>query len=127
MGMLVRGFGQRPALGIPYNHAYYPEFLEAAGFRGITDVVSGYFNRDLPLPEKVSLVAEKVQEKRGLVVQKYASRRDLKKMIPHLKDLYNGSLVGTEDVTPLTDEEVAEMAGQILWFADPRLIRSDER
>jgi hypothetical protein len=82
------------------------------------------------LPEKVSLVAEKVQEKRGLVVQKYTSRSDLKKMIPHLKDLYNGSLVGTEDVTPLTDEEVAEMAGQILWFADPRLIKvlmKDER
>lgn len=130
MGMLVRGFDHRPALGIPYNHAYYPEFMERAGFSGIHDVVSGYFNRSLPLPEKVSLVAEKVQEKRGLVVQKYTSRSDLKKMIPHLKDLYNGSLVGTEDVTPLTDEEVAEMAGQILWFADPRLIKvlmKDER
>ena len=130
MGMLVRGFDHRPALGIPYNHAYYPEFMERAGFKAIIDVVSGYFNRDLPLPEKVSLVAEKVQEKRGLVVQKYTSRKDLKKMIPHLKDLYNGSLVGTEDVTPLTDEEVAEMANQILWFADPRLIKiltKDER
>ena len=123
MGMLARGFEHRPALGIPYNHSYYPEFMERAGFNGLHEVVSGYFNRDLPLPEKVSLVAEKVQEKRGMVVQKYTSRSDLKKMLPHLKDLYNGSLVGTEDVTPLTDEEVAEMAGQILWFADPRLIK----
>ncbi|MDP2964636.1 MAG: hypothetical protein Q8N39_01210 [Pelolinea sp.] len=123
MGMLVRGFDHRPALGIPYNHAYYPEFIERLRFKGIRDVVSGYFNRDLPLPEKVSLVAEKVQEKRGLVVRKYTSRSDLKKMLPHLKDLYNGSLVGTEDVTPMTDEEVKEMADQILWFADPRLIK----
>ena len=130
LGMLVRGFNKRPALGIPYNHAYYPEFIEKAGFNGIHDVVSGYFNRHLPLPEKVRLVAEKVQEKRGLVVQKFARRADLKKMIPYLKDLYNGSLFGTDDVTPLTDEEVAEMAGQILWFADPRLIKilmKDER
>lgn len=123
MGMLLRGFDRRPALGIPYNHAYYPEFMEKLGFKGIRDVASGYFNRDLPLPEKVSLVAEKVREKRGLVVQQYASRGDLKKMLPHLKDLYNGSLVGTEDITPMTDREVAEMAGQILWFADPRLIK----
>ena len=123
MGMLVRGFEHRPALGIPYNHAYYPEYMERIGYKGIRDIVSGYISQDHHLPEKVSVVAEKVQEKRGLVVQKYASRKDLKKMLPHLKDLYNGSLVGTEDVTPLTDEEVEEMASQILWFADPRLIK----
>jgi hypothetical protein len=123
MGMLVKGFDHRPALGIPFNHAYYPEYMERLSFNGIRDVVSGYFNRDLPLPEKVSLVAEKVQEKRGLVVQKYTSRNDLKQMLPHLKELYNGSLVGTEDITPMTDEEVKEMADQILWFADPHLIK----
>ena len=123
MGMLVRGFEHRPALGIPYNLAYYPKFMERLGFKGITDVVSGYINREFELPGKVRLVAEKVQEKRGLVVRKYTSRSDLRKMVPHLKALYNGSLVGTEDVTPLKDEEVKEMADQILWFADPRLIK----
>ena len=40
-----------------------------------------------------------------------------------MKDLYNGSLVGTEDITPMTDEEIEEMADQILWFADPQLIK----
>ncbi len=111
--MLVCGFEHRPALGIPYAHAYYPEFMERAEFKGITDGISGTINRAFLLLEKVSLAAEKVREKRGLRAGKYASRFEFKKMIPHLKDLYNGSLVGTKDVTPLTDVEVAEMAGQI--------------
>ncbi len=63
LGMLVRGFEHRPALGIPYNHSYYPEFMERLGFKGIRDIASGYFNRSLPLPEKVSLVAEKAPGK----------------------------------------------------------------
>jgi hypothetical protein len=123
LGMLIKGFDHRPALGIPYNHAYYPEFMDKLGFTGIRDIASGYFNRSQSLPEKVSLVAEKVQIKRGLEVRKYNSRKDLRKILPYLKDLYNGSLVGTEDITPMTDEEIEEMADQILWFADPHLIK----
>jgi hypothetical protein len=44
-------------------------------------------------------------------------------MLPYLKGLYNDSLVGTSGNAPLTDEEVKEMANQILWFANPRLIK----
>jgi hypothetical protein len=44
-------------------------------------------------------------------------------MLSYLKGLYNGSLVGTSGNAPLTDEEVKEMANQILWFANPRLIK----
>ena len=33
MGLLVRGFEHRPALGIPYNPPYYPALVEAAGFQ----------------------------------------------------------------------------------------------
>lgn len=130
LGMLVRGFEHRPALGIPYNHVYYPQFLEELGFKGERDIVSGYLRRGHQLPEKVGLVAERVQQRRGLTVKRFQRRADIRKMLPYLKNLYNGSLVGTSGNAPLTDEEVREMADQILWFADPRLIKvlyKDER
>jgi len=93
------------------------------GFVGEREIVSGYLKRGHQLPEKVRLVAERVQERRGLTVKRFNSRADLRRMLPYLKDLYNGSLVGTSGNAPLTDEEVKEMADQILWFADPRLIK----
>jgi hypothetical protein len=123
LGMLVKGFDQRPALGVPYNHPYYPVFMERMGFELSRDILSGYMDRSYILPEKISLIAERVREKRGLIVQRFTDRRGLRKMLPYLRDLYNGSLVGTSGNAPLTNDEVQEMADQILWFANPRLIK----
>ena len=43
--------------------------------------------------------------------------------MPKLRDLYNGSIEGTPGNAPLTDDEAMTMADQLLWFADPRLIK----
>jgi GNAT superfamily N-acetyltransferase len=123
LGMLTRGFEHRPALGIPYNLPYYPEYLEKIGFKVDREVVSGYLGRQHELPEKVALIAERVQQRWGLTVKRFEKRTDLRRMLPYLKGLYNGSLVGTSGNAPLTDEEVREMANQILWFANPHLIK----
>jgi len=123
LGMLSRGFEHRPAFGIPYNHPYYPEYLRRLGFKKEREVLSGYLNSDLEIPEKIQIIAEKVQKRWGVKAERFESRRDLRKMIPHLKDLYNGSLGGTSGNAPLTDDDVNAMAQQIIWFTDPRLIK----
>jgi hypothetical protein len=123
MGLLVDGFEHRPALGIPYNPAYYARLVEAAGFTSAGDTVSGYLNRSSPFPEKVHEVAKLVQEKKGLHVSRFRTRKDLYKLVPKLRDLYNGALEGTTGNTPLTDDEALTMADQIIWFADPKLIK----
>jgi hypothetical protein len=123
MGLLVRGFEHRPALGIPYNPAYYPRLVEESGFRGTTDIVSGYLGKQTQMPEKIHQVAEIVQRRRGLRVLSFRSRRDLAKVVPRLQKLYNDSLSGTTGNTPLTDDEARTMADQMLWFADPKLIK----
>ena len=68
LGLLVKGFEYTPALGIPYNPAYYPALLEGAGFTPANEMVSGYLDEMPVLPEKVRLVAERVQQQRGLSV-----------------------------------------------------------
>jgi len=123
MGLLVQGFEHRPALGVPYNPPYYPALIETAGFERETDVVSGYLSPRTPFPEKMRQVADLVQKRRGLRVARFKTRRDLRALIPKLQALYNNSLSGTSGNAPLTDDEARTMADQILWFADPRLIK----
>ncbi len=123
MGLLIEGFEHRPALGIPYNLAYYAGLLEGVGFLPAGDTVSGYLHRGTPFPEKVHEVARLVQEKKGLRVARYSTRKDLYTLVPKLRDLYNGALEGTTGNTPLTDDEALTMADQLLWFADPKLIK----
>ena len=123
MGMLVRGFEHRPALGIPYNLDYYPGLLEALGFEPAGDSLSGYLSRDTRLPDRLFEGAEVVRRRRGLRLARIESRSDLRAWVPRLRDLYNQSLGGTSGNVPLTEDEARTMGGQLLWFADPRLIK----
>jgi hypothetical protein len=123
LGLLVKGFELRPALGLPYNPAYYAGLIEAQGFVKTTDIVSGYLGADIQFPERIHELAERIRERRGLRIARFRTRGELRKMLSHLKELYNGALVGTSGGTPITDEEVKALADQMLWFADPSLIK----
>jgi hypothetical protein len=123
LGMLVRGFEHRPAFGLPYNLLYYPQLVEAAGFSTKIELVSGYLDRDMQFPEKLHRASELIKQRRGLRVTHYNTRQEIKALAPYLKDLFNASFVPGEDNIPLTDEDVQTLARQMLWFADPRLIK----
>lgn len=122
-GLLVKGFEYRPALGVPYNPAYYLPMFAAAGLQTEFETVSGFLDHTMQFPEEIHRASMLVQKRRGLKVQSFTSRRQLRPLVAKLKDLYNGALAGTSYNAPVTDAEVAVMANQILWFADPRLIK----
>jgi hypothetical protein len=123
MGLLTRGFDHRPAFGIPYNHAYYGQLLEAVGFVPGHEVVSGYLHRGMKFPDKIHQVAAKVKQRRGLRVARYRRKSDLRRLVPSLRDLYNNALGGTQGNVPMRETEAQAIASQMLWFADPRLIK----
>lgn len=124
LGMLVKGFEHRPAFGLPYNPSYYPALVEAAGFTQTNELVSGYLNcQELVMPEKIQRAAELVQKRRGLRVVSFKNRREFIKIIPLFQELYNTALEGTTGNIPLTEEDVKSMADQLIWFADPRLVK----
>ena len=123
LGLLTRGYEHRPAFGIPYNPPYYSALLEAVGFHSISDIVSGYLSSKVNFPEKIHTISSQVQKRRGLKIARFHTRRELLTLIPKLRDLYNGALIGTSGNTPLSESEAQAMAKQILWFADPRLIK----
>jgi GNAT superfamily N-acetyltransferase len=123
LGMLVKGFEFRPALGLPYNPQEYPGLVEALGFGKVNDIVSGFLDPDFTFPERIHDLADRLRERRGLHIARFRSRSELRRMLKHLKTLYNGALEGTPDGIPLDDQEVRTLANQMLWFADPRLIK----
>ncbi|KAF0106949.1 MAG: hypothetical protein FD146_2059 [Anaerolineaceae bacterium] len=123
LGLLVKGFERRPALGLPYNLPYYPALVEAQGFEKANDIVSGYLGANIQFPERIHELAERVRERRGLRIAHFHSRRELRAALKHLKALYNGALEGTSGGTPITDDEIKSLADQMLWFADPELIK----
>ena len=122
-GLLVKGFEHRPAFGLPYNPAYYVPLIEAQGFVKAGESVSGYLGADIQFPPRIHELAERIASRRGLRIARYAKRSDLRALVPQLKELYNNALRGTSGNTPLTDDDVNALASQLLWFADPKLIK----
>lgn len=123
MGLLVKGFEYRPAFGIPYNLSYYPDLVESCGFEKTNDVYSGFINPEKDIPRRMYDLSTAIQKRRGLRIASFASRSDLQKIIPHLKNLYNGALEGTQGTYPLEEDEIKVMKEQLLHFADPSLIK----
>ena len=126
-GLLVQGFEHRPAFGIPYNRDYYPGLVEAAGFRPLRDLLSGYLDRSTQIPDRIHRVAEKVAKRRGLRVSNFTSRRQLRALAPKIRGLYNAALGDMPDNLPLTEREARAIADRMIWFADPRIIKIVEK
>jgi hypothetical protein len=123
LGLLVRGFEHRPAFGIPYNLPYYEDLLLGLGFEPAGDIVSGYLEANAPFPERIHALSQRVLRRRGLRIARYQKRKDLLALVPLLGQLYNDTLGGTSGNVPLTQDEIAGVADQMVRFADPRLIK----
>lgn len=123
IGLLIRGFEFSPALGLPYNPPYYQDLLEKFGFSTRSDILSGFLPMNINLLEKVHRAAALAREKRGFEVVTFRNRAEVKRFVPRLMDLYNQALEGAPDNAPLSAKEVRMMSDQLVWFADPRLIK----
>ncbi|MFO7919020.1 MAG: hypothetical protein R6V13_13180 [Anaerolineae bacterium] len=123
LGLLIKGFAHRPAMGIPYALPHYRDLVEDAGFHKVDDILSGHMIRDGSFPERIHRLSQRVQERRGLRVLSLRSRRDLLALAPKFRTLFNESLGSNEDNIPLTEKEVAMLARRLLAFVDPRLVK----
>ena len=122
-GMLIKGFEYQPAFGQPYNPPYYPELIEALGFSKVTDAFSGFIDKNTEVNEKISKAARVVKEKMGFKIPLLKTKSDLKKVIKDFQRLYNESLAAPAGNPPITDEDMDNMVSQLLWIADPQLIK----
>lgn len=122
-GMLVKGFEHQPAFGQPYNLPYYPALVEGLGFTKVKDIYTARISRETPFPEKVLKAARLVEERIGFSAPELHSKAELKKVIQDFKRLYNESLAGPAGNAALTDDDMDAMVSQLLWIADPRLVK----
>jgi hypothetical protein len=124
MGILVEGFEHRPAMGIPYNYAYYDALVRDSGFEKEVDFLSGHLSGDHQLPGRFYDIAEKVKERRGFWIKSFTNRREMRGWVKRAGKLYNETFVDNWEYCPLTDEEMDVVADRLLSIADPRLMKS---
>ena len=123
IGVLVDGFEHRPAIGIPYNHAYYGPLIEAAGYRKQRDFYSAYLSGRVRLPERIHSIADKIMERRGFSIKTFADKRELRGWVDRIVQTYNDTFTQNWEFNPVTEREARVIGERLLMIADPKLIK----
>ena len=123
IGILVDGFEHHPAVGIPYNHAYYASLIEAAGYHTQRDFYSLYLAGNAQIPPRLHDIAEKMKERRGFSIKNFTTKAELRRWVPAIVKTYNDTFVGNWEFNPITEREGVVIGERMLQIADPKLIK----
>lgn len=123
IGMLAEGFDILPAVGIPYNYAYYNDLVAGWGFEIEERIYSGQI--DVPamiasFPEKVLRVAQKVRERYNIEAVSYKTKKALKdNVVQPVVKVYNEALTHIAGDPPIHQAEVQQVVDSLLMIVDP--------
>jgi hypothetical protein len=126
MGVLVDGFQHRAVMTMMgYNHPYYSGLLEAEGFAKHKDQYSSYIDaKAFKLPDKVRRVAEIALKRGNFSVPDFRTKKALARYAPDIGRVYNEAFISLgADYIPLTENEVKQVAKELIIVADPSLIK----
>ena len=121
VGLLVEGFGRRPALLMPHNPPAYAGYIESAGFTKAKDLFS--FRVVVPpgTPEPYASVAAKVRRRFRATVRALDMKR-FDEELDRIKQVFNAAWDRNWGYVPMTDHEVDHMARQLRAAVNPRLV-----
>lgn len=124
MGILVDGFDQLPAMGVPYNHPYYGPLTEKAGLEKEVDFTSYYVHiPDFALPERIERLADRIAERRGLRARELRTMADVRAVVMELVEAYNSVFTENWEYVPVTREEADAVAAQMLQITRPEMVK----
>jgi hypothetical protein len=120
---LIEGFEHRPALAVPYNYPYYDSLISHAGLVKLTDLLSGYLNRNRERPDRLLNIAEKVKARGRFWVKSFRSKAEIRRWIPKVMVVHRAAFSQTASFYPPTQGEVEHVIGTALTIIDPRMVK----
>ncbi|MBN2044194.1 MAG: GNAT family N-acetyltransferase [Anaerolineales bacterium] len=123
-GVLVDGFDLRAALDVTYNYPYYDQYIKDSGYQPYRDTLSGHIHRKAEgnVPERVLKISKRMAERSGFYARHFKSKQELRGIVAAIGDLHRRAFVEIPGYYPMTDEEFAWMAEELIQIADPGLI-----
>lgn len=120
-GFLLEGFDSPPVFLMPYNPKYYLDFMEKYGLKKVKDLYAYRLDRDERPPERMYKIAEKIKQKKDIVVRKI-NLDDFENEVKKIKEIYNLAWSRNWGAIPMTDEEFSHMAKDMKQVIDKDLV-----
>lgn len=124
-GMLVEGFDQLQTIAGFYNFPYYQKLVEGQGFQKDIDYVE--FRTQVPemsaFPEKLLRLAERIKERGGLRVLKFANKKEILSRGEELFTVLDEAFEEIYGAVPLTKRQVNYFIKKYFSFVDKDLLQ----
>ena len=125
-GVLVNGFGEPPAILMPYNRPDYDLLVTGAGLVGVKDLISYWCPTSLPLPPRFKRVIDRQLDRKDIVIRP-VDTKNFDVEIKTIRDLYNRSWEKNWGFVPTTDAEFDHAAKDLKLLIDPNMSGVAER
>lgn len=124
VGFLISGYDSPPTIMQPYNPRYYPELVEAAGYRKKFDAACYRWNVNGSTAVQQRLIrrADAVMRAQGMTVRS-VNMSEYERELEVLRGLYNDSFAHHPENVPLSRSVFSDMAAEMRPVIDPNIIR----
>lgn len=120
-GMLVDGFAEPPALMMPWNHPYYPRFMESWHMRKEQDLFAYRIRRDnLRLEPRLEEEIRRLRAE-GRFTCRSSGRATMEEDIRTMLGLYRESWAENWNFSPLSAGEAESLVRELKGIVDPDL------
>ncbi len=119
-GCLVEGFDTPPMIAMPHGRRWFPELIEANGYKGVKDLWAYRYPVDAPLGERRQRAWERIHEHPRVTVRSF-DKRNLQRDVRIAAEIFNEAWVENWGSLPITEEEADRLAHDLVQFADPEL------
>jgi hypothetical protein len=128
-GMLFSGFNSPPVVMMPYNKAYYNEFLKRFGFKKVMDLSSWSIGDQILKSPYIERIVRRSAGKLNAsgITFRTINYKILDKEIDSLRDVYNRSNKDNWGFLPQTEKEFRETALQLKQFVPEKLVLMVEK
>jgi hypothetical protein len=119
-GLLVAGFDRPPRIQLSYNDPHYARLIEAAGYRGVRDLVAYEYEVDGRIPERLLRARDVFAKRHSFTLRSFDLKR-FDEEIERVKLIYNEAWSANYGFVPLSDAEISWLARELRPVIAPDL------
>jgi hypothetical protein len=121
-GLLVEGFDKDPAVMMPYNFAYYADFMERYGMKKAMDLYAfDIAEKYFIVSDKLKRVADRLRKKDRISVRA-VNMKDFKREVEIVRNIYNDAWSHNWGFVPVSEEEFSHLAKDLKQIVDHRVV-----
>ncbi|HHN72926.1 MAG TPA: N-acetyltransferase [Thermopetrobacter sp.] len=118
-GLLVEGFEHPPVVMMGHARPYYDARLRACGLAKAMDLIAYDYPGLRPVPEAMSRMLRRLQEK-GLIAVRPMDKRRLRAELDLIMDIFNDAWSENWGFVPFTPREIRKLGDELRFIVDDR-------